>query len=219
MQTLESKVTIPNTVADEQMIINYSRRGPGGIEALMQSLDVRMPIEEPFSPEQIADLLALVRRHMEGNLNLHEPLVSIEQADSGQLTLICFATVMLSDWKAYLAVREALLLRLQELITQVRLSSIVIGVSYSTTDEQLRKLPELIRGVVDRDPNCSLQSCRLMRISDFSYDIAFRLHANHSSLSLFQDTIDRLNKDLLACFTAEGIVIPFPTQVEISADH
>ena len=219
MQTLESKVTIPNTVADEQMIINYSRRGSGGIESLMQSLDVRMPIEDPFSPEQIADLLALVRRHMEGALNLHEPLVSIEQADSGQLTLICFATVMLSDWKAYLAAREALLLRLQELITQVRLSSIVIGVSYSTTDEQLRKLPELIRGVVDRDPNCALQSCRLMRISDFSYDIAFRLHANHSSLSLFQDTIDRLNKDLLACFTAEGIVIPFPTQVEISAAH
>jgi hypothetical protein len=56
-----------------------------------------------------------------------------------------------------------------------------------------------------------------MRISEFSYDFAFRLHSSHSTLDLFQDAIDRLNKDLLACFSAEGIVIPFPTQVEISA--
>jgi len=217
MQTLESKVTIPNLIADEQMIVNYSRRGPAADSLSMQSLDVRIPLEGHFSPEQIADLLTLVRRHMVTTDALHEPLVSIEQADLERLTVVCLATVVLQDWASYLAVREALLIRLQELVTQVQLSSIVVGVSYDTTDGQLRQLPELIRSVVEHDSDFVLQSCRLMRISDFSYDFAFRLHSSHSSFALFQDAIDRLNKDLLARFSTEGIVIPFPTQVEISA--
>lgn len=217
MQTLESKVTIPNLIADEQMIVNYSRHGPAADSFSMQSLDVRIPLEGHFSPEQIADLLTLVRRHMVTTDALHEPLVSIEQADLERLTVVCLATVVLQDWASYLAVREALLIRLQELVTQVQLSSIVVGVSYDTTDGQLRQLPELIRSVVEHDSDFVLQSCRLMRISDFSYDFAFRLHSSHSSFALFQDGIDRLNKDLLARFSTEGIVIPFPTQVEISA--
>ena len=217
MQTLESKVTIPNLIADEQMIVNYSRRGSADDNLSMQSLDVRIPLEGHFSPEQITDLLALVRQHMIATAELHEPLVSIERADQDRLTVICLATVVLQDWTSYLAVRELLLLRLQELVTQVQLSSIVVGVSYDTTDEQLRRLPELIRSIVERDSGFVLHCCRLMRISEFSYDFAFRLHSSHSSLDLFQDAIDRLNKDLLACFSAEGIVIPFPTQVEISA--
>jgi MscS family membrane protein len=217
MQTLESKVTIPNLIADEQMIVNYSRRGSDDDNLSMQSLDVRIPLEGHFSPEQITDLLALVRRHMSTTAELREPLVSIERADQDRLTVICLATVVLQDWTSYLAVREVLLLRLQELVTQVQLSSIVVGVSYDTTDEQLRRLPDLIRSIVERDPSFVLHCCRLMRISEFSYDFAFRLHSSHSTLDLFQDAIDRLNKDLLACFSAEGIVIPFPTQVEISA--
>ena len=34
----------------------------------------------------------------------------------------------------------------------------------------------------------------------------------------FKDAIHRLNKDLLACFAAEGIEIPYPTAVEIRKD-
>ena len=215
LQTLESRVTIPNGIADEETIVNYSRRSPNSGAAPMQSLDVRLTLEEGLSPEQVNDLLQLVRQHVGGTSDLHEPLVSIEQTDADELTLICFAMVTLNDWPAYLAVRETLLLRLQELVEQVRLSTRHIGVSYDSTADQLRRLPELIAAVVGRDPALELQCCRLMGIADFSYDIVFRLHSRHPSLALFKDAIDRLNQALLACFAAEGITIPYPTAVEI----
>lgn len=215
LQTLESRITIPNAIADEETIVNYSRRSADGGDLPVQSLEVRLTIENQLSPEQVVDLLQLVREHVQSVSELIEPLVSIEQIQSDQLTLICVAHVTLNDWPAYLAVREALLLRLQQLVDQVRLSTLKIGVSYDTTVEQLRQLPELISGVVHRDPHFALQCCRLMAISEFSYDVVVRLHSSHGSLALFKDGIDRLNRDLLASLAAEGIEIPFPTAIEI----
>ena len=216
LQTLASRVTIPNAIADEETIVNFSRRSANSSAPPMQSLEVLVTINEPLSPEQVDDLLLLVRGHVAGVAELREPLVSIEQNQEEERTLICCATVELHDWPAYLEVREALLLRLQQLVHQVRLSTITIGVSYDTTAEQLRRLPELIRELVNRVPAFALQSCRLMKISDYTYDIVFRLRGSQNSLGSFKDAIHRLNQDLLIAFAAEGIDIPFPTQVEFS---
>ena len=207
-------MTIPNAIVDDETIVNYSRRTANSGASPMQSLDVRLTLEAPLSPEQVDDLLDLVRRHVASLPELHEPLVSIEQEQAKQLTLICFSMVELHDWPTYLAVREALLKRLQQLVHQVQLSTITLGVSYDTTAEQLRRLPALIAAVVHRDPAFSLQSCRLMTINAYSYDFVFRLHGSQTSLGLFKDAIHRLNQDLLACLAAEGIEIPFPTHVE-----
>lgn len=215
LQTLESRITIPNAIADEETIVNYSRRSADGGAVPVQSLEVRLTIEQPLSPEQVIDLLQLVREHVQTVPELIEPLVTLEQSQAEQLTLIGVAHVGLDDWPAYLAVREALLLRLQQLVEQVRLSTLVIGVSYATTTEQLRRLPELVAGVAHRDPHLALQSCRLMAISAYSYDVVIRLHASHGSLALFKDGIDRLNRDLLTALAAEGIAIPYPTAIEI----
>jgi len=70
--------------------------------------------------------------------------------------------------------------------------------------------------VVNRDPAFSLQSCRLMSIGDFSYNIVFRIHGHQSTLGAFKDAIHRLNQDLLTCFAAEDIEIPFPTQLQLT---
>lgn len=218
LQTLASRVTIPNAIADDETIVNFSRRSPNSGALPMQSLEVRVTISDPITPEQVDDLLLLVRGHVAGVAELKQPLVSIEQNQERELTLICFAMVELHDWPAYLAVREALLLRLQQLVHQVRLSTITIGVSYDTTADQLRRLPDLIRELVNRDPAFALQSCRLMKISDYTYDIVFRLRGSQDTLGAFKDAIHRLNQDLLIAFAAEGIDIPFPTQVEFSRE-
>ena len=218
LQTLESRITIPNAIADELTIINYSRRNPNAAAAPMQSLDVRLTVEERLSPEQVEDLLLLVRAHVEAVPELLEPLVSLEQSQVEQLTLICFAMVSLHDWPAYLAVREQLLRRLQQLVEQVRLSTITIGVSYDTSADQLQRLPALIREVVNTDPQFDLQSCRLMAIADFSYNIVLRLHGQQGSLREFKDAIHALNQRVLVCFAREGIEIPFPTQLQLQRD-
>ena len=218
LQTLESRITIPNSIADEQTIVNYSRRSPGSAAAPTQSLDVRLSIEQRLSPEQVEDLLALVRAHVEAVPELLEPLVSLEQSEVDQLTLICFAMVSLHDWRAYLAVREQLLRRLQQLVEQVRLSTFTIGVSYETRSDQLERLPSLIHGVVNSDPLLDLQACRLMAIADFSYNIVVRLHGHQGSLREFKDAIHALNQRLLQCLAQEGIEIPFPTQLQLQRD-
>jgi MscS family membrane protein len=218
LQTLESRITIPNSIADEQTIVNYSRRSPDSAAAPMQSLDVHLAIEQRLSPEQVDDLLAIVRAHVESVPELLEPLVTLEQSDVDQLTLICFAMVSLHDWATYLAVREQLLRRLQQLVEQVRLSTFTIGVSYETRADQLERLPSLLRGVVNSDPQLDLQSCRLMAIADFTYNIVVRLHGHQDSLRAFKDAIHALNQRLLVCFAQEGIEIPFPTQLQLQRD-
>ena len=218
LETLESWVTIPNAIADEETIVNFSRRQPNSDAPPTQSLVVRLAVNHRFSPEQVADLLSFARRAVQAIEGLEQPLVSLEQEGIDNVTLICHGLVAAHAWQHYLAARERLLLRLEEVVEQVRLCQRQIGVSYDTGSEQLQRLPALIAGVVSRDPLLALQSCRLMTISDFSYDFVFRLHGHHASFGAFKDAINRLNQDLLACLAAEGIEIPYPTAVEIQKE-
>jgi MscS family membrane protein len=215
LQTLDSRVTIPNAIADELTVVNYSRRAPGTAAQPMQSLEVRLAISDRFSPEQVDDLLQLVRTRLASLPELQDPFVSLDRSQPGELSLLCLAMVSLQTWPAYLQVREDLLLRLQQCHDQVRLSTISLGVSYDTSAAQLQQLPALIRRVVDDDPGCSLQSCRLMAIADFSYVIVFRLHGRYDSLRAFKDALHDLNRRLLAALADAGIDIPFPTQLHL----
>lgn len=214
LQTLESRITIPNSVADEATIVNYSRRNQASEASPMQGLDLRLSINEELSPEQINDLLYYTRTTLHDDPDLQDVMVSIDQDASNALTLICFAMVSLHGWIAFLRVRERVLRRLQERIDQVKKSRIVIGVSYDTSQRQLREIPELIKTVINRDADFSFRSCRLMKISEFSYDYVLDFRSTHNSYRAFKDGINRLNQDLLACFEAQGIEIPFPTQTE-----
>jgi len=216
LQTLESRITIPNSVADEATIVNYSRRS-NALEAVpVQALDLRLQIEERLSPEQVGDLIEYCQAMLRADPDLDNPLVTINQTCSESLELIGFAMVTLNSWPAYLAVRGRVLQRLQQLIDQVRKSRIVVGVSYATSAEQLAALPGLIKALVNADPELQFRSCRLMTIGEFSYDYVFDFRSSHASYSSFKDSIDRLNRELLACFAAQGIEIPFPTSIELN---
>jgi len=215
LQTLESRITIPNAIADETTIVNFSRRSPSSETSPMQGLDLTLAINEELSPDQIADLLHYSRAALATDADLEEVIVSIDQPTSDSLTLICFAMVSLHGWAAYLQVRERVLQRLQELIDIVKKSRIVIGVSYDTNQQQLHDIPGLIRSVVEKDSAFSFRAWRLMTINEFSYDFVFDFRSSHTTYSAFKDGISRLNQDLLACFAAHGIEIPYPTQTEL----
>jgi len=217
LQTLESRVTIPNAIVDEQTIVNFSRRQPDSDALPTQSLLLRLMVTKKFNPDQVADLLHFCRSAVLAIEGLQEPLISVEEEkeNSEGCSLLCHALVAVQSWDQYIAVRERILLRLEEVVEQIHLSQRTIGVSYDTSIEQLDRIPTLIRDLVELDPLLKLQSCRLMTIAAFSYEYSFRFHAHHTSLSAIKDAINRLNKDLLACFATEGIEIPYPTAVEI----
>jgi len=215
LQTLESRVTIPNAIVDEQTIVNFSRRQSGVDAPPTQSLLLRLVVTRGFNPDQVADLLHFARLAVVAIEGVQGPLVSVEEESGEGLTLLCHCEVAVQSWGQYIDVRERILLRLEEVAEQIHLCQREIGVSYDTNVDQLDRIPGLIRELVERDSLLNLRSCRLMTIAAFSYEYSFRFHAHHATLSAVKDAINRFNRDLLACFAAEGIEIPYLTAVEI----
>ena len=218
LQTLESRVTIPNSVADEATIVNYSRRGVSWERQPMQGLELRLPISDPLSPFQLEELMRQARRllatpqSLQLAVELREPLVSLESLEDGTNQLIVFVMVELHGWAPFLKVRETLLLALEELLERVSLSEVVVGVAYSTTPQQLERIPELMRAVIAEDPQLGFEACRLVRISAFSYDHELEIRSSHDTHDAFENSVHRLNRRILEVLAQHQIEIPFPTQ-------
>ncbi|QVV68606.1 mechanosensitive ion channel family protein [Synechococcus sp. LA31] len=213
LQTLESRVTIPNSVADEATIVNYSRRGMRSDQPPMQVLEMRIQLGEDFSPYQLEEVLYQSRRFLAGVPALNEPLVSIDRrSDDACCALVVVAMVELHGWEAYLRLREQLLVHLEELVERAELSEIALGLAYGTTAQQLKRLPALMQQVVEEDPCLQFQACRLGRIGAFSYDHVLEFRSSHLEHDDFEDSLHELNRRIIKILETHGIEIPFPTQ-------
>ena len=215
LETLESRISIPNSIADEETIINYSKRSGNSADLPRQAMDLRLAIDGKLSPEQMDDLLFFSKAYLADMPELSNTLVSLETSDSSDLLLICHGEVELSDWSRYLLIRDQLLLRLKEIIDQVIRSRVVVGVSYDCTEEQLSLVPLLIKDLIEQEPLASFRSCRLLAISSFSYDYVFDYRSQQSSFAGFLDQLDRINRGVIQSFAAHKVEIPFPTNLEI----
>ena len=213
LQTLESRVTIPNAVADEATIVNYSRRGMRRDQPPIQGLEVRIQLGERFSPYQLEELLYQSRRFLAVCDQLQEPLVSLERRpDDASCALIVVAMVELHGWQAYLSLREQLLVHLEELVERAELSEIALGIAYGTTAEQLKRLPALMQQVVEQDPALQFHACRLERIGAFSYDHVLEFRSSQLDHDDFEESLHGLNRRIIEILETHGMEIPFPTQ-------
>jgi len=215
LETLDSRISIPNSIADEETIINYSKRSSNPFDLPRQAMGLHIAIDSKLSPEQMDDLLFYGKSYLVSLPDLSDTLVSLETSGSDDLQLICHGEVELSDWTTYLNIRDRMLLRLQQIIDQVIRSRVVVGVSYDCSEEQLSQVPLLIQRLIDREPLASFRSCRLLAISAFSYDYVFDYRSNQASFGAFLDELDRINRGLIQVFAAHKIEIPFPTNLEI----
>jgi MscS family membrane protein len=214
LQTHESRVTIPNSVVDEETIVNYSLRSDQAQDAVQHVFELPLPAN--LTPDQLDDLVHYGRLYLPELPGLSVAQVFLDQAPGdGELLLRCCGQIQAPNWTDYLTLRELVLLRLRQLLDQVLRSRMVIGVAYDTTQEQLQRIPGLIAGLFDREPLATFRACRLMAISDFSYDFTFDYRSSQPTYAAFKDEVARLNRALLALFAAEGIEIPYPTQAEI----
>ncbi|MDM7953471.1 MAG: mechanosensitive ion channel [Cyanobium sp. CZS 25K] len=216
LQTHESRITIPNSIVDEETIVNYSLRAGFSPDSVLHVFELHLPLPGDLSPEQLDDLLHYSRSFLAALQGLTSAQVFLDQVSQDEeLLLRCCGRIQAPNWTDYLTLREAVLLRLRQLLDQVLRSRMVIGVAYHTTPEQLQRIPELIAGLFDREPLATFRSCRLMAISDFSYDFTYDYRSSQPTYVAFKDEVGRLNRALLVLFAAEGIVIPYPTQSEI----
>ena len=220
LQTVTGMVTIPNSVAEETVVSNFSRNKTNAGSVQSQGLELRVDLDQDpaFGPDQITDLLELVRKQFLASTEFSCSCVTVEVESGEQSVLVCIGLIKAQGWPDYLAIKESIAVRLKQLIDQVHRSHFVLPVAYETSAEQLQVIPELLQSVVAANPGFSVRACRLMEISEFSYDFKCHLFADGIDYREFKDSIDRINKAILSEMAARQIVIPYPTAIEIQKD-
>ena len=118
LQTLESIVKIPNSVADQATIINYSRRESSPTPNPRQGMELCLQLLAHFLPFQLEELLRQSRLLVEDPERLHglkpeSSRVSLDNDSGDRMTLIVFVLVELRGWLADLHMRETLLVQLE----------------------------------------------------------------------------------------------------------
>jgi MscS family membrane protein len=215
LETQDSRITIPNSEVDAATIRNYSHRDTKPGESLTQTMDIRMPIEVNFSPDQCRDLLGYAKRELQLIDSLSDIVVNLELVDSGQMNLNCIASLEQRSWPDYLELRQSVILRLKELVDQTLKCHTIIQVSYATSSAQLEHIPDIMREVVEQDPSLTFRAGRLVRISDYSYDFSMHYVSAHREYGKFKDAAAAVNRRLLAAFDLNHIEIPYPTALEL----
>ncbi|QNJ05660.1 small-conductance mechanosensitive ion channel/ MscS family [Synechococcus sp. MEDNS5] len=218
--TATGKVTIPNAVAEDCIVNNLSRNHAEPGSPQLQGLDLSLELDTkaPFSPDQMADLLALARSYAENRPDLINPCLTVELNPGSPQRLRCIALIHVVNWRDYIALQESLSLAFSQLIDRVDLSHFVLGVSYDSSDQQLAAIPGILRGIIQRTKGFELRACRLLDIAEFSYNFKCHLFCQTLSYKQFKDSIDVINRELLHELAAAEIVIPFPTAIEIQRD-
>ena len=215
IQTATSTVAIPNSVADDSIIVNYSDRHLLANNEHRQGIEISVPINVPLTSAQVNQLLFFVNRYLEGLDNLTDTRVNVEQVKGDELTIIGFGYGDFATWTAYLEMRKAMFVRFKQIIAQVLMSRIVLRVAYQTPEFVRRTIPEQLKQIVCLDEQVTFGSCELLKISDYSYDFIFDFRSFHPTYGSFLKAVDRINNDLLAWVERENIVLPFPTSIFI----
>ena len=221
IETVTGKVTIPNAVAEDCIVNNLSRHPAEPGSPQRQGLDLSLELDpnDPFSPDQMTDLLALARAYVANRPDLINPCLTIELEPGSPQRLRCIALIHVENWRDYIDLQESLTLAFNQLIDRVDRSHFVLGVSYDSTNAQLAAVPGILREIIARTPGFELKACRLMEIAEFSYNFKCHLICPTLNYKQFKDSIDAINKELLRELAAAQIVIPFPTAIEIQKDE
>ena len=214
IQTLESKVTIPNSSAEESVIENFS-----AIEGDQygQGLSLKITIPSDFSPRQIKLLVKKATTYINNIPSLLNTTVSTENSD-GDFKLIIYCLLNMSEldtWGEYINMREILLDKINEIIDQVESSERKISVAYETSKNMLRDIPNVVKEILESDKNFKFEAMNLLYISEFSYDYILELNGSHNSLDDFENGISKFNQKLIQKFNELNIEIPYPTERKI----
>ena len=207
IETLESRVTIPNSLVDDSTLVNYTK-SYNGIQR--QGLKLRLKVSSNFTSGQVNQLVKLVRSHLLSISIFVESVVSLDRNEGG-ITLVIYTLIESQDWETYTEIKEKLLIRIHQYMGQVYHSRRVIGVSYDTSVEQIKEIPFMFKSIILSDKELVFENAEFLKISEFSYDFIVTLVGKHKNYSDFLESIDNFNKLVIEKFNKENIKIPFPT--------
>lgn len=95
---------------------------------------------------------------------------------------------------------------------QTRRIAFSIGVTYQTTNEQLRALPGLIRAIVEKQKDAQFDRAHFKAFGESSLDFEIVYIVASSDYQAYMDIQQAINLDLFACFARESIEFAYPTR-------
>ena len=91
------------------------------------------------------------------------------------------------------------------------------GLVYQTPPEQLERVPEIVRDIVDRHPQARFVRCGMIAFSPSSLDYDVELRIASADYDLAYAARSRICIDILAAFGDAGIRFAYPTQTSFTA--
>lgn len=94
-----------------------------------------------------------------------------------------------------------------------------IGVTYQTSQQHLKQIPEIITNIITRIPNATLDRTHFFAFGDFSMDYETVYFVESGDYIEYMNIQQQINLELNEAFNAAGIQFAYPTQtVFVDAD-
>lgn len=90
--------------------------------------------------------------------------------------------------------------------------SFMFGVEYGTKLKQLKKIPSIVKEILDKIKIADLDRVHFKQFGDFSLNFEVVYYVNKPDYLTYMDTQQEINFTLKERFEKEGIVFAFPTQ-------
>ena len=86
------------------------------------------------------------------------------------------------------------------------------GVTYDTPIEKLKKIPDMVRKIVDGNELAKVERIHFTEFGDFSLNFEIVYYMNSKDYAKYLDTQQEINFAIKEAFEKEGIEMAFPTQ-------
>ncbi|MDY6823501.1 MAG: mechanosensitive ion channel family protein [Thermodesulfobacteriota bacterium] len=87
-----------------------------------------------------------------------------------------------------------------------------LGVQYDTPSEKLKKMPQIIRQIIENIDNTRFDRAHFKSFGDFSLVFEVVYYVLSPDYLVYMDIQEKINLGIFAAFQAEGIVFAFPTR-------
>jgi small-conductance mechanosensitive channel len=87
-----------------------------------------------------------------------------------------------------------------------------VGVTYQTESEKLKKIPKMIKEIIENIEDTIFDRAHFQGFGDFSLDVEVVYYVLSSDYNKYMDTQEKINLAIKEAFEREGIEFAYPTQ-------
>ena len=84
--------------------------------------------------------------------------------------------------------------------------------TYETSIENLNKIPQIIKDIIDKQDLAIFDRCHFSKYSDFSLDFDTVFYVETQDYAEFMDVKEKINLAIFQAFEKESIEFAYPTQ-------